>query len=173
MKILPNFMLLPFLIKKPIWLVITVPAIAIVPTVVDFIRLCYILFWMFIIDFITGVGASYCEWKRLPEKEDKWFFGKGEGFSSKKAKSLGLKAIVYIGLPLLILEFQIILGIKNIKYETFSDSEFELASIFVIFFCLIEGFSIFNENLPKCGFNIFSKIKEIIGFYKKVKKEIE
>ena len=166
-------MLLPFLMKKPIWLAIAVPTIAIVPTVVDFIRICYILFWMFMIDFITGVGASYCEWKRLPEKEDKWFFGKGEGFSSKKAKSLGLKAIVYIGLPVLILQFQIILGIKNIKYETLSDSEFELASLSVIFFCLIEGFSIFHENLPKCGFNIWSKIKEMIGFYKKVKTEFK
>jgi phage-related holin len=71
------------------------------------------------------------------------------------------------------MQFQIILAIKNIKYQSFSDSEFELSSICVIFFCLIEGFSIFHENLPKCGFNIWEEIKKMIGFYKKVKTEFK
>lgn len=173
MKVLPKFMLLPFLAKKPIWLSISVPAIVTVPLVVDFIELCYILFWMFTVDLITGIFASYCLWKKTPRTKDKWFFGKGEGFSSKKAKGSFIKALVYIGLPYLIMKFQILLSLKNVKYETFSDSEFELASLAVIAFCLVEGFSIFHENLPKCGFNIWTSFKKMIGFYKEVKTEFK
>jgi len=172
MKIMPNFMFIALLAKKPLWFTITIPTVAILPIVVDFIALCYILLIMFVVDLITGIFASYCEWKKAKTK-DSWFFGKGEGFSSKKAKGSIIKALAYIALPYLIMQFQTILAIKNIKYESFSDSEFELASVVVIFFCLIEGFSIFHENLPKCGFNIWEQIKKIIGFYKTVKKEIE
>lgn len=173
MKIIPKMMFIPFLIKKPIWLGMTVPIVVSLPIVVDFISLCYVLFYMFIIDLVTGIFASYCEWKST-KTTDKWFFGTGKenGFSSKKAKGSALKALVYVGLPYLIIKFQMLLGLKNFKYERISNSEFELASLVVILFCLIEGFSIFHENLPKCGFNIWIRIKSMIGFYKQVKKEI-
>ena len=62
--------------------------------------------------------------------------------------------------------------LKNFKYESFSDAEFELATIALIVFCLTEGFSIFHENLPKCGFNLWHQIKKMIGFVKEAKKEI-
>jgi hypothetical protein len=62
--------------------------------------------------------------------------------------------------------------LKNFRYENFSHAEFELATIALIVFCLNEGFSIFHENLPKCGFNLWHRIKKMIGFYKEVKKEI-
>ena len=63
-------------------------------------------------------------------------------------------------------------ALKNFKYESFSDAEFELATIALIVFCLTEGFSIFHENLPKCGFNLWHQIKKMIGFVKEAKKEI-
>ena len=172
MKIIPQLSFLSLMIKKPTWLALTLPTLAAIPIIVDFISLCWVLFWMFVADLVTGIFASYCNWKKS-DNSDKWFFGKGEGFSSKKAKGSVLKALAYIGLPYLIIKFQILLGLKNFKYETFSDLEFELASIVVIFFCLIEGFSIFHENLPKCGFNIWTSIKKMIGFYKEVKTELK
>jgi len=172
MNTLPNFMFLSFLHKKPLWFAITIPTVSAIPMVVDFIALCYILLIMFFLDLITGILGSYFEWKKS-NSNDLWFFGKGEGFSSRKAKGSIIKALTYIGLPYLIMQFQTILAIKNVKYETFSDSEFELASVCVILFCLIEGFSIFHENLPKCGFNIWDHVKKLIDFYKKVKTEIK
>ena len=125
-----------------------------------------------LLDLITGLLASYFDWKKKPEKKDRWFFGKGEGFSSDKAKKLGVKLGVYLIVPLALIKIQKILLIKNFKYESFSEAEFELATIVVIIFCLIEGFSIFHENLPKCGFNLWKSIKKMIGFYKEIKEEI-
>lgn len=172
MQTSPHFEFIKVIVEKPLLLMPTVPIIVATPLVVDFIGLCHVLFWMFIIDLITGIFASYFDWKKT-NSTDKWFFGKGEGFSSKKAKSSAVKALVYVGLPYLLIQFQKMLLIKNFKYERFSDAEFEMASVAVILFCLIEGFSIFHENLPKCGFNIWTSVKKIIGFYKKVKTELK
>jgi hypothetical protein len=168
---LPKFTFLSLLIEKPILLVPVVPVIAVTKIVVDFEGVAWLLFWLFLADLGTGLLASYFEWKKSDHAE-RWFFGKGEGFSSDKAKKMGLKLLVYLGVPFLCIKLQQVLFLKNFKYERISDAEFELASLAVIFFCLIEGFSIFNENLPKCGINLWKIIKEIIGLFKDIKKEI-
>lgn len=169
---LPHFTLLSYLIKKPLVLVGVVPTVIVANLVVDFAAVAWILFYFFTADFITGLAGSYCDWKKSNHK-DRWFFGKGEGFSSNKAKMMGVKLIVYITVPLQLISLQKVLFLKNFKYERLSEAEFEWATISLIVFCLIEGFSIFHENLPKCGFNIWHIIKKIIGFYKTVKNEIK
>lgn len=169
---LPKFTLFALFFKKPIFLLSAVPVVAVSSIVVDFESVARILFWMFIADLGTGLGASYCDWRESDHKE-RWFFGKGEGFSSDKFKKMFIKASVYIGLPYLLIQFQQILMLKNFKYEIISEAEFEYATIVLIVFCLNEGFSIFHENLPKCGFNLWHQIKKMIGFYKEVKSEIE
>ena len=168
---LPKFTLLSLFLKKPFLILTGVPAIAAVTIVVSFEAVAWVLVVMFIADLITGLLASYYVWKKSSPKE-KWFFGKGEGFSSDKFKKMFFKLICYLSIPLLFIRFQRILMLKNFKYESFSDAEFELATIALIVFCLTEGFSIFHENLPKCGFNLWHQIKKIIGFYKQVKTEI-
>lgn len=168
---LPKFTLIPLTIKKPILLVPVVPMVAVTKLVVDFESMGWVLLAMFLIDLFTGLLASYFIWKKSDHKE-RWFFGKGEGFSSDKAKKMGVKALVYLGVPYMLIQFQKILFLKNFKYERVSDAEFELATISLIIFCLIEGFSIVHENLPKCGFDFWARIKEMIGFYKEVKNEI-
>lgn len=168
---LPKFTLVPLLIKKPMLLVTVVPVIAVAKLVVSFESMGWFLFLMFIGDLGSGLLASYCEWRKSDHKE-RWFFGKGEGFSSDKAKKMGIKALVYLGVPLMLIQLQKVLFLKNFKYERVSDAEFELATISLIVFCLIEGFSIFHENLPKCGFDLWDKFKKIIGVFKEVKKEI-
>jgi len=150
---------------------LAVPVVVTVPLVVDFEAMGWILFWMFIGDLISGLMASYFIWKKSDHKE-RWFFGKGEGFSSDKAKKMGVKAMVYLAVPLLLIKLQSVLFLKNFKYERISDAEFELATASLFVFSLIEGFSIFHENLPKCGFNLWQRIKKMIGFYKEVKNEI-
>jgi len=168
---LPKFSLIAFIIKKPVFLVGTVPVILVAKLVVDFESVAWILFGLFLTDFITGILASWMVWRKS-DHVDKWFFGKGEGFSSDKAKKMGVKALVYLGVPFLSIRLQQVLFLKNFKYARVSDAEFELATIALILFCLIELFSIFNENLPKCGFDIWQRTKKIIRVYKKVKNEI-
>ncbi|WP_162239715.1 phage holin family protein [Flavobacterium sp. Leaf359] len=170
---LPKFTLLAMFLKKPLVTTLAVvPTVVVTKLVVDFENVAWVLFWMFLADLGSGLCASYFEWKKS-EPEERWFFGKGEGFSSEKFKKMFWKAIVYIGLPYMMIKFQEILMLKNFKYERISEAEFEYATIVLIVFCLNEGFSIFHENLPKCGFNLWSQIKRMIGFYKKVKSEID
>jgi len=168
---MPKFTLLVLFFKKPILLLTAVPAVAAVSLVVDFESMGWILFYFFMGDLVTGLFASYFVWKKSNPKE-RWFFGNGEGFSSDKAKKMGVKAMVYLAVPLLFIKIQTVLFIKNFKYDRISDAEFELATASLFLFCLIEGFSIFHENLPKCGFNLWQRIKKMIGFYKEIENQI-
>jgi hypothetical protein len=167
---LPKFSLLVLFAKKPILIISTIPVIA-VAQVVSYEGVWMLLKWFFIADLSTGLLASFYEWKKSDHKE-RWFFGKGEGFSSDKAKKMGIKLAVYLLVPQLLVNLQKTLLLKNFKYSTISDAEFELATIVVLFFCAIEGFSIFHENLPKCGFDLWKSLKKMIGFVKEAKKEI-
>ena len=168
---LPKFKLLSIFLKKPVLLMAGVPAIVAVAQVVSYEKVWSLLAWFFIADLITGLLCSYFEWKNS-DHQDKWFFGKGEGFSSDRAKKMGVKLAVYLAVPEMIINLQKTLLLKTFKYSTVSDAEFELATCVVLFFCAIEGFSIFHENLPKCGFDLWKAIKKMIGFYKEVKTEI-
>ncbi|OXB01757.1 hypothetical protein B0A75_04765 [Flavobacterium oncorhynchi] len=169
---IPKFSLLAFLFKKPIFIVPVVPVIAVTKLVVSFEGMCWLLFWTFLADLASGLLASYFDWKKSDHQE-RWFFGKGEGFSSEKAKKMVVKAIVYLGLPLILIQLQQILFLKNFKYSRLSDAEFEWATIALMGFFFIEMFSIFHENLPRCGFNLWQILKKIFGVYKDVKKELK
>lgn len=169
---MPKFTLMIDLIKKPFLVIFAIiPAISVSP-VVDFWSAIYILGLLFIGDLITGILASYFIWKQKVDKVEKWFFGKGEGFSSDKFKKMFIKLMIYLGTPFVIQKFQETFRLHNFKYATISDVEFSIATIIIIVFCLNEGFSIFHENLPVCGFNLWERIKKMIGFYKEVKTKI-
>lgn len=168
---LPKFTLLSLLIKKPLLIMASVPAIAAVTTVVNYQSVWFIFWCFFGADLVTGLLASYYEWKKSDHTE-RWFFGKGEGFSSEKAKKMAVKLAFYLLVPQLLINLQKTLLLKNFKYSTISDAEFELATASVLVFCAIEGFSIVHENLPKCGLDIWGSIKKMIGFVKEVKSEI-
>lgn len=173
MAAFPKFGLFNFLTNNPAALIPTVVPSVVFAQVVDIKAVAWILFGMFAADLVTGIVASYIEWRDRPENKDRWFFGRGEGFQSDKFKKMFFKAIVYAGLPLILIQFQAVLMLKNFKYNTLSDAEFEWATIAMIVFCLNEGFSIFHENLPRCGFNLWKEIKRMTGFYKEVKKELK
>lgn len=168
----PKFKLLAMLLKKPLLLFATIP-IAVVTPEIDLQSVVKVLFYLFVLDFITGLCASYFDWKKDETKKDKWFFGKGEGFSSDKFKKMFVKLIVYAGGPLIINEFQKVFFIKSFRYEIISEASIDIATFLVFLFCLNEGYSIFHENLPKCGFNIFSLAKKLIGIYKETKNDLK
>jgi len=67
------------------------------------------------------------------------------------------------------IEFQQVFFIKNLQYKTISNAEIDIATAWILLFCLIELFSIIHENLPKCGINIFSTLKKMIGVGKELK----
>lgn len=169
---LPKFTLLGILFKKPALLLITVAPTIIVAPVIDFKKTAWILLYLFIGDLVSGMLASYFEWKKKPIKTDRWFFGKGEGFSSDKFKKMGVKGVIYLAFPYFMLKFQETFMIKNLKYEAISDAEFTLPTAIILVFCINEGFSIFHENLPKCGFNLFDRIKKIAKAFYSTKKSI-
>ena len=171
--IFPKFTFLGDLITNPKMAIITIPTTATLSVlVVDFYSVATLLVFAFIADFVTGITASYFIWKENPNRKEKWFFGKGEGFSSDKFKKMFVKLIVYLMTPMAVIKFQESFHIKRFKYEVLSAAEFDIATFILLIFIANEGFSIFHENLPKCGFNLWKSFKKMIGFYKEVKKEI-
>lgn len=176
---LPKFSLFYEVIKHPSYALFTLTPTVPAVMIVDVWNAFYILCWMFLGDLITGILASYYEWRKS-DKKDKWFFGKGEGFSSDKFKKMFIKIIVYCGSPLVLYHFQQTFLIKNVTYSKITDAEIDIATIMILLFILNEGYSIFHENLPRCGFNLWDRIKKIavaikkaIGLFKEVKSEIE
>ena len=167
--ILPSFPLVSLITKSPIAGAITLTTTATVASTntIDIIHAFYILAAFFVADSVTGITAAYFEWRKTPRK-DKWFFGKGEGFSSDKFKKMFVKIIVYLGTPLILQQFQKVFLIRNFKYEQVTDGEITLATGFILLFCLNEGYSIFHENLPKCGFSLYDQIRKILGLRKKI-----
>lgn len=166
---LPTFHFTALMTKSPVLSAIALTSTATVVTThtIDIVHAFYILAVFFFADLVTGIMAAYFEWKKKP-KTDKWFFGKGEGFSSDKFKKMFVKIIVYLGTPLILQKFQQVFLIKNFKYENVSDAEITLATGLIVLFCLNEGYSIFHENLPKCGFNLYDQIRKLLGLRKKI-----
>ncbi len=165
---LPTFPMTSLFVKSPVLGATTLAATTVIATTtVDMTHAFKILAILFILDLITGITAAYFQWKKTA-KTDKWFFGRGEGFSSDKFRKMSVKVMVYLGTPLVLQQFQKIFLIKNLKYETISDAEISLATGFILLFCLNEGFSIFHENLPKCGFNLYDKIRKILALKKEI-----
>jgi hypothetical protein len=166
---LPTFSFTSLLIKSPILGIITLTstAAAVNSKTINITHAFSILVVLFILDLITGIAAGYFEWKKT-SKTDKWFFGKGEGFSSDKFKKMFVKILVYLGSPLVLQQFQKIFLIKNFKYEEISGAEITMATGLILLFCLNEGYSIFHENLPKCGFNLYDRIRKLMDLKKKI-----
>lgn len=168
----PKFSMFIEMLNNPLAGVFTLTSTVMAVQIVSFWGAVDILKILFVADFATGLLASWFLWRTKKDRKDKWFFGKGEGFSSDKFKKMFIKLMVYLGTPVVIDKFQDTFLIKNLKYSTISDAEIELTTFVILLFCLNELYSIFNENLPKCGFNLWERIKKMIGFYKKVKTEI-
>lgn len=149
-------------------LAIATPAIIVAP-VIEIQSVAYILGFLFAFDLLTGMFASYCLWKKNVPK-GKWFFRANEeklseeekGFSSDKFKRCFFKGIIYGLFPLVVLKFQETFFIKPFKFETITDSEINITVICLLIFCANELFSIFWENLPKCGLNVPKGIRNLI-----------
>ena len=158
-------------VKKPI---VVIPAIGIIE--LSNIQVSLALFFVLLFfDFLTGVLASYTEWKKLG-KNTKFFKDREDGFTSEKWKKSLVKTITYF---LFILTTWCIEKVFQIKPFELQYTEIKLVTITLIAIaisCGIEFYSIFFENLPTAGFSIedesmkaFNKVKSIFTKVKNFK----
>jgi phage-related holin len=158
-------------IIKPVALLTVAPNALIAPTV-KLELVVFILVSLFVFDLFSGLLASYFVWEKEPEK-GKYFFGCDKGFSSDKFKKCFVKGMVYGGFPLIVLKFQEAFLIKNIKFPAVTTAEFNITVICLLVFCANELFSIFWENLPKCGLDLPKGIRNFITGVKGINEEVK
>ena len=148
---------------------ISVAPSAAIATIVDVQSVAGLLVALFLIDLVTGITASYCEWKKLTDRAN-WFFNWNKGgFSSDKFKKCFIKGMVYGGFPLIVFGFQHVFLFKTISIKSITESEIDITTACLLVFCANEFFSIFWENLPSCGVNIPKGIKNLITEVKEIK----
>jgi hypothetical protein len=107
----------------------------------------------FLIDFITGILASWNEYRNSDQKIKVYFIE-----SNKLRKSLS-KAITYMSVIAFVYFFEMIFFIKSFTFS-FSNKELTVTLITIFACVVIEFFSIL-ENSKRSGYDILGKIKEI------------
>jgi len=125
-------------------------------------RALIVLAVLFVVDFITGVWASYVEFKKsLPVLPGS---GKRYVVQSSLLTLTAVKFIVY-GLTLLVaraIEWAFIA--PGIEFEPHTSlNKMTLTTIWAALLCVIEIYSILIENVKRIGFDIIQKIKDISG----------
>lgn len=159
---------LKLMLSKPAGLFLLIPVIA-MPELTTTVKALYLLGALFVVDFITGIGASWVEFKKsLPVLPGS---GKRYVIQSSKLKLSGVKFIIY-GLGCLIAA-----GIEWV----FIAQEFEphkalkkltLTAIVIGFFCAIEVYSIVFENFKRMGFDVIQQIKKIFKSGREIYKTV-
>jgi phage-related holin len=125
---------------------------------------------LFVFDFITGVIASWIEYKKglsEPATISSHFF------TSEKMRTSGVKFITY-GLGIItayILES--IFLIKEFEPSHLTTQKLTLTTIVTLFFCIVESYSIFFENIKRMGFDLLQKTRSIIREGWRIYKEIK
>ena len=125
-----------------------------------------LLLLFFILDFITGIIASYKE-KKQKEKENPKL-KEQTLISSEKLKLSAVKAFTYASSILGVWGIERVFFIKTFKFENVSTEDLTVTLIFVGFCCSIEFYSIVFENFKRMGFDIASKFFKVVKGIKKV-----
>jgi phage-related holin len=130
-----------------------------------------LLFIFFILDFITGIIASWREKKKAeinnPELKKKTLI------SSEKLKLSAIKAFTYTSSILGVWAIEKIFFIKTFKFDSITDQDLTITIIFVGFCCAIEFYSIVFENFKRMGYDIAKKFLTMIKGLKKLFLEIK
>lgn len=130
----------------------------------------WFLFWLMVGDFGTGILASRVEKKKLEEINPG--LRKQSLISSEKLKKSGYKILLYVSTILVVYQAQ-----NTFKLKTFhlSFSELELSAflITVLFWCVVEFYSIVFENFKKMGFDVLDKFNKMVDVFKAGKSKID
>jgi len=157
------------MLSKPFGLVLLLPVVA-APTFTTPQKALILLAGLFVVDFITGITASWMEFRRslpvLPAS------GKRYVIQSSKLKLSAVKFIVY-GLTALVA--------RGIEWA-FIPKEFEphealnkmtLTTMAIAFCCCIELYSIVFENFKRMGFDVIQIVKKVFTDGRKVYKIVK
>ena len=125
-----------------------------------------LLFMLLSLDFVTGVLASYIEWKKLNKNTS--FFKDSDGFSSEKWRPSLIKSITYMMLIIVFNLFEKTFGLKEFHMEYTNIESISFTLFAVALACAIEFYSIFFENLPKAGYSIEDKFFSFLNEAKKI-----
>lgn len=125
-----------------------------------------LLMIFFILDFITGIVASWKE-KRNKEKEDP-SLKEQSLISSEKLKLSAIKAFTYASSILGVWGIEKVFFIKTFKFENVSTEDLTVTLIFVGFCCAIEFYSIVFENFKRMGFDIAKNFIKVVKGVKKI-----
>ena len=130
-----------------------------------------LLMIFFIIDFITGILASWRE-KRIKEKEDP-SVKEQSLISSDKLKLSAIKAFTYTSSILGVWGIEKVFFIKTFKFENISTQDLTVTLIFIGFCCAIEFYSIVFENFKRMGFDIAKNFLKVVRGIKKIVLQTE
>lgn len=150
-------------VKKPI---IVIPAIGIIE--LSNIQMALtLLFVLLFFDFLTGVLASYTEWKKLG-KNTKFFKDGKDGLTSEKWRLSLVKTITYLTFVLLVYLIEKTFQIKPFELQYTEIKLVTITLIAIAISCGIEFYSIFFENLPRAGFDIEKKLMKLFDKVKSI-----
>lgn len=124
----------------------------------------------FILDFITGILASWIEVKKTNSTA-----GKKYVIQSSKLRLSAVKFICYALGILCAWGIEIVFVIKKVPSGSISTQNLTFTTVVIAFFCVIEFYSIFFENIKRMGFDVIQKVKKISSeawkLYKTIKNE--
>jgi len=130
-----------------------------------------LLLIFFVLDFITGIIASWRE-KKEKEKTDPTIKEQSL-ISSDKLKLSAVKAFTYASAILGVWGIEKVFFIRTFKFENVSTEDLTVTLIFVGFCCAIEFYSIVFENFKRMGFDISKKALSVIRHIKKIIFQVE
>jgi phage-related holin len=130
-----------------------------------------LLLLFFILDFITGIIASW-KIKKDEEKLDPSLKGTAL-ISSDKLKLSAVKAFTYASAILGVWGIEKVFFIKTFKFDNVSTEDLTVTLIFTGFCCAIEFYSIVFENFKKMGFDIAKRFLKVVNSIKKIVFQVE
>jgi phage-related holin len=151
--------------------VVTGTSIVAVSVLTSIQKALLLLLIFFIIDFITGILAS---WKIKREEEKiKPELKEQALISSEKLKLSAVKAFTYASAILGVWGIEKVFFIKTFKFDNVTTEGLTITLIFIGFCCAIEFYSIVFENFKKMGFDIAKKFLFMVKSVKKIIFQVE
>ena len=129
----------------------------------------YFLLALMVLDFITGIGASYSEHKK--KKKENPELDLDILISSEKLKKSGVKFLLYATTIIAAYFLEQIFLLKAFEFG-FSDGKFTISIIVIGFWSAVEIYSIVFENFKRMGFDVIERVKIIIRNYKASKDDL-
>lgn len=151
--------------------IITGTSIVTVSVLTSVQKALLLLLLFFIIDFITGILAS---WKEKKEKEKVDPTLKEQSLiSSDKLKLSAVKAFTYTSAILGVWGIEKVFFIKTFKFDNVTTEGLTITLIFIGFCCAIEFYSIVFENFKRMGFDIAKRFISVVKGAKKIVFQVE